>query len=120
MVLPIIWEHGFIQENEVFTLGSMWKTLPKELVDIIMNEYLFSLEDLEEACLKNDQNTIQFICQRCKLDWNKCLILASMNGYIHTVKLMVKLGATDKYRALMTAYLFGHHNVKQYLKKFVD
>lgn len=107
--------------NEITVLNPMiWKKLPKELVDMIMKQYLFSLENLESACEKNDIQTIQFICHNCKLDWNRCLILASMNGYLHTVKLMIKLGATDKLRALMTSALFGHNDIKQFLKKLID
>lgn len=121
MVFPPIWEEMITQEqDEVFVLTPIWQKLPKELVDLIMKEYLFSLEDLEKACAKDDVNTIQFICANCKLDCNQCLILAAMNGYFNVVKYMIQYGATDKLRALMTASLFGHRDIKQYLKKFID
>jgi hypothetical protein len=121
MVLPTIWEDNITQEqDEIFVLTPIWQKLPKALVDVIMKEYLFCLEDLEKACAKDDVNTIQFICANCKLDRNRCLILASMNGYFHIVKYMIKFGATDKLRAFMTASLFGHQDIKQYLKKFID
>jgi hypothetical protein len=120
MVLPSILEESRIQEQDVFVLTPIWQKLPKDLVDIIMKEYLFSFEDLEDACAKDDIKTIQFICANCKLDCNRCLILASMNGYFNIVKYMIKFGATDKLRALMTASLFGHQDIKQFLKKFID
>lgn len=100
--------------------SDIWKNLPKDLVNLILKEYIFSLEDLEIACAKKDEKTIQFICKNCKLNWNKCLILASMNGYIHVVKYMIKLGANDKLRALFVASLFGQTEIKQFLKKLVD
>ena len=119
MPLPIIWEEDFPEENEEI-LSSIWKQLPLELVDIIMKEYLFSLEDLQIACSRNDTKTIFFICKKCNLDLNKCLLLASMNGYLNLVKYMIKIGATDKLKALTIANLFGHLKIKQFLKKFID
>ena len=120
MVLPTIWENGLIHDETTKKFSSIWQKLPKELANIIIQEYLFSLEDLEKACFKNDIKTIQFICNNCKLNVNQCLILASMNGYLHVVKYMIKFGATDKLRALMISNLFGHPHIKQYLKKIVD
>ena len=92
MVLPTIWENGFIHDETSVELSSIWKKLPRELVDIIMKEYLFSLDDLEQACFRQDIKTIQFICKHCKLNSNQCLILAAMNGHLHVVKYMIKYG----------------------------
>lgn len=120
-MLPIIWENNDYEEINIQELDqNIWKNIPKDLANLILKEYLFSLEDLEQACSKNDKKTIQFICKNCKLDWNKCLILASMNGYIHVVKYVIRMGATDKLRALMVASLFGQTKIKEFLKKLVD
>ncbi len=119
-MLPLIWENDDYEENNVELDANLWKHLPKELANLILKEYLFSFHDLEIACAKKDEKTIQFICNNCKLDWNTCLILASMNGYSHVVKYMIKLGAHEKLKALFVASLFGHTEIKQFLKKLID
>lgn len=101
-------------------LSSIWKNLPHELVHIIMTQYIFHYDDLDKACFYNDIKTINYIFKIYNLNINDCLLVGSINGYIHLVKYTIEKKATQKLQALYYANLYGNFEIKQFLKKLVD